>query len=281
MKTAAVDILKSVSKTKRKAFKKEFKNLKKGDRSEETIHDARVAARRLNALLEVLSIIKKSNKNNKKISKTIKKSRKKLGGTRDLQIARDFLSKNQQDIANFDFDLFEDYYLQTQKKFFKEINSFINDFKLKKINKKLKKIIKKSLKDFNDQLPLDSIFGEIENEKKTLLLDFELLNKDDKSSFHQLRKDLKKLRYKLEIMNEIDSGDYNIDLYKTFQDELGEIQDIVVIKEILNNKFQSVDTKADLESLNDFLDKKQNNIIDNVLNEKDLFLKMMARLTTE
>jgi hypothetical protein len=112
---AAFDTLKSISKIKRKAYIQEFKKLKQGDRSEDSIHDARVAARRLNAVLETLSIISDSSEN-KKIKKMVKNSRKKIS--------------------------------------------------------------------------LDSLFTEIKNEKETLISEFDLLNRDDKSSFHQLRKDL-------------------------------------------------------------------------------------------
>jgi CHAD domain-containing protein len=200
MTAVAADTLKSISKIKRKAYIQEFKKLKQGDRSEDSIHDARVAARRLNAVLETLSIISDSSEN-KKIKKMVKNSRKKIS--------------------------------------------------------------------------LDSLFTEIKNEKETLISEFDLLNRDDKSSFHQLRKDFKKLRYKLEILNEINITEYDIDNYKQFQDDLGEIQDIEVIREILNNDFKSDDNENVLDNLNKFLDKEQNKLIDKILNNRNLFISMM------
>lgn len=46
------------------------------------------------------------------------------------------------------------------------------------------------VKNSRKKLSLDSLFTEIRNEKETLISEFDLLNRDDKSSFHQLRKDL-------------------------------------------------------------------------------------------
>lgn len=278
MNDNAIDALRSVSKMKRKDYNKEFKKLKKGDRSEDTIHDARVAARRLNALLEVLSIIRDSVDDNTKLKKKIKKSRKELGGARDIQITRNFLVKNKENIDNFDFDLFEDYYQQVQQKLLKKTDKFIKNFKRKKMNKKLKKIIKNNFKKSNEQFSLNNLFEKIKQEKETLLLEFNQLDRNDKSSFHQLRKDLKKLRYKLEILNETNKYKYNIDNYKNFQDELGEIQDVVVIRETLSEIFQIADNENNLENLNDFLDNEQNIIIAKLMNKKEIFLKMMNRL---
>ncbi|MFW6295328.1 MAG: CHAD domain-containing protein [Halanaerobium sp.] len=114
-------------------------------------------------------------------------------------------------------------------------------------------------------------------EKENLLSEFSLLDLNDLSTFHQLRKELKKMRYKLEIINEISSENYNIINYKNFQDKLGEIQDIVVIKDILNKRFKSADNNSDLEELNDFLDKQQKNLIYEFFDEKNLFLEMMNK----
>jgi CHAD domain-containing protein len=131
------------------------------------------------------------------------------------------------------------------------------------------------VKNSRKKLSLDSLFTEIKNEKETLISEFDLLNRDDKSSFHQLRKDLKKLRYKLEILNEINITEYDIDNYKQFQDDLGKIQDIEVIREILNNDFKSDDNENVLDNLNKFLDKEQNKLIDKILNNRNLFISMM------
>lgn len=274
MTAAAVDTLKSISKIKRKAYIQEFKKLKHGDRSEDSIHDARVSARRMNAVLETLSIICATSEN-KKLKKMVKKSRKKLGGTRDIQIAKNFLRKNQENIVNFDFNSFEKFYQQAQKKSFKKTNKFIDNFNRKNVDKKIKKAVKKFFKNSRKKISLDSLFTEIKNEKETLISEFDLLNRDDKSSFHQLRKDLKKLRYKLEILNEINIAEYDIDNYKQFQDDLGEIQDIEVIREILNNDFKSDDNENVLDNLNKFLDKEQNKLIDKILNNRNLFISMM------
>ncbi|MGM0549380.1 MAG: CHAD domain-containing protein [Bacillota bacterium] len=277
MKTVNIDILKAVSKKKRKNYNQEFKKLKKGDRSEDTIHDARVAARRLNALLETLSIISNSSAD-KKLKKKIKNSRKKLGGTRDIQITKSFLIKNKEAIINFEFDLFEDFYKQVQKESLKEADQFINDFKRKKVNKKLKKAVDKYFKNSKKKISLKNLFRKIRNEKELLLSEFDLLNRNDKSSFHQLRKDLKKLRYKLEILNEINAGDYDIDNYKQFQDDLGQIQDIVVIKEILNDRYKAAKSKNELNQLNEFLDNEQNKLIDKIINNHNLFLELMEKI---
>lgn len=277
MTAVSVDTLKSISKTKRKDYNAEFKKLKKGDRSEDTIHDARVAARRLNALFEALGIICDYS-DNKKLKNKIKNSRKKLGGARDIQIARIFLIKNQDNIKNFDYNSFEDYYQQIQQQALETTDQFIKKFKRKKLNKKLKKTIKKHFQQTNEEVSLQSLFDKINEEKENLLSEFDLLNRNDKSSFHQLRKDLKKLRYKLEILNEIGLGDYNIDNYKLFQDDLGEIQDIEVIREILSEQYKDAESKNDLKNLSDFLDQEQNKLIDKVLNNHKLFCNMLEKI---
>jgi CHAD domain-containing protein len=277
MTAVSVDTLKSISKTKRKDYNAEFKKLKKGDRSEDTIHDARVAARRLNALFEALGIICDYS-DNKKLKKKIKNSRKKLGGARDIQIARIFLIKNQDNIKNFDYNSFEDYYQQIQQQALKTTDQFIKKFKRKKLNNKVKQNIKKHFQQTNEEVSLQNLFEKINEEKETLLSEFDLLNRNDKSSFHQLRKDLKKLRYKLEILNEIGLGDYNIDNYKLFQDDLGEIQDIEVIREILNEQYKAAESKNDFKNLSDFLDQEQNKLIDKVLNNHKFFCNMLEKI---
>lgn len=277
MTAVSVDTLKSISKTKRKDYNAEFKKLKKGDRSEDTIHDARVAARRLNALFEALGIICDYS-DNKKLKKKIKNSRKKLGGARDIQIARIFLIKNQDNIKNFDYNSFEDYYQQIQQQALETTDQFIKKFKRKKLNNKVKQNIKKHFQQTNEEVSLQNLFEKINEEKETLLSEFDLLNRNDKSSFHQLRKDLKKLRYKLEILNEIGLGDYNIDNYKLFQDDLGEIQDIEVIREILSEQYKAAESKNDLKNLSDFLDQEQNKLIDKVLNNHKFFCNMLEKI---
>lgn len=153
MTAVSVDTLKSISKTKRKDYNAEFKKLKKGDRSEDTIHDARVAARRLNALFQALGIIFDYS-DNKNLKKRIKNSRKKLGGVRDIQIARIFLIKNQDNIKNFDYNSFEDYYQQIQQQALKNTDQFIKKFKRKKLNKKVKQNIKKHFQQTNKEVSL-------------------------------------------------------------------------------------------------------------------------------
>lgn len=278
LKTVNVDTLQSIARLKRKDYNKEFKKLKNGDRSADTIHNARVAGRRLNAMLKALSIISNSNINTKKLQKKVKKTRKKLGGTRDIQITRNFLVNNQEKINNFNFDSFEKYYQQVQQKSLKKTDKFINEFKIKKTNKKLKRSIKSCFKNYNTQISLHSLFKRISSEKENLLAEFELLNRNDKSTFHQLRKDLKKMRYTLEILNEIDIGNYNIDNYKDFQDRLGEIQDIEVIRNIISTKFHKKDGENNLKNLNTFLNYQQNELINNVINKKEIFLEMMNQL---
>ncbi len=270
--------LKKVSKNKRKGYNDEFKKLKKGDRSEETIHDCRVAARRLNAMLEVMDIIKNFTVNINSLQNTIKKSRKELGTARDIQVTRSFLYKNQKDLEFLDFNSFEQYYQQFKKKSLKETNKFIKSFKLKKVNKKLKKVFKDYFKNINEKTSLDNLFKEINKEKETVLTSFYHLDRNDISTFHQLRKDLKKLRYKLEIINEISLESYNISNYKDIQDLLGEIQDIAVIKEILKSKFQLSDSDNNIEKLNYFLNSEQDKLINKFLNKNELFLEMMIKL---
>lgn len=277
MKTVNINILKTVSKKKRKNYNQEFKKLKKGDRSEDTIHDARIAARRLNALLETLSIISNSPAD-KKLQKKIKNSRNKLGGTRDIQITKSFLIKNQENLINFDFDLFEDFYQQAQKESLKEAEQFIKDFKRKKMNKKLKNKVNKYFKNSKKKISVENLSRKIRDEKELLLSEFDLLDRNNKSSFHQLRKDLKKLRYKLEILNEINAGDYDIDNCKQLQDDLGQIQDIVVIKEILNDRYKAAKSEKDFNQLNEFLDNEQNKLIDKMINNHNLFLELMEKI---
>lgn len=196
---------------------------------EENVHDLRVAARRLRVTLELLGEIK-DFENLKKVNRKIKRVLRIFAELRDIQVQQLFLK----DLIN-QFPELEHMILDLEKREEKEsIHSIkeINRLDRKQVKEDLARLIKKvegNLKKKEVHRALEEL---IQRDYHRVMDSQAALTLEDVETFHRLRIDCKKFRYRMEIIEPLLVTDTNLgESLRKIQDKLGEIQDLTVLLE--------------------------------------------------
>ncbi len=206
--------------------------------SEDSVHDLRVLTRRI---LAVLHIIEKSAPalRAKKIKKRLKKNLRQLAPLRDLHIQIQLLERLLPDYP--EAVLFLNQYKKKEKKSAKKIKKKFESVKLRKLRKRLDFVetqIENLLKEPESashglSIGLSEVnlaFSKVVDRKNKL-------NLSDFSTVHQMRMAFKKFRYLLEILRPVlpEINKKRKKEMKSFQKQMGEIQDLEVLMENLKS----------------------------------------------
>lgn len=196
---------------------------------EENVHDLRVSARRLQVILELLGEVK-DFENLKKVKRKIKRVLRVFAELRDIQVQQLFLK----DQIN-QFPELESMILDLKKREEKEIIHCIkkiNRFDRKQLKEDLFRLIKKverSLKKKEGHRALQDL---VRRDYHRVMESQAALTLEDVETFHRLRIDCKKFRYRMEIIEPLLAIDSKLDEpLRKIQDKLGEIQDLTVLLE--------------------------------------------------
>jgi len=225
-----------------------FQAIEKGSGTDE-IHDKRVILRRIFPLLSVYGIKPSKVKNGEKAFKL-------FGKLRDIQVQLEKLKKSSLTVE------------LTEYRFFLKKQETKLQAKVQKFSKN-KEIMfpKPDKKQLIDKVKLAS---KANKQLQKLVEKIQSLAIADASDIHVLRIEFKKYRYLVEILALVENIDEEkINILKTYQDLLGEIQDY----EVLMNGIKAYCKRKKLPDIDiDGLIDKQNSLIETFENQTEKFV---------
>ena len=199
---------------------------------EKTIHDLRVATRRMGAALLLLETILGKDGASKN-RRRVKRAMKKLGVLRDSQVQISIVRKwkSSESVRRF-LDALE----QTEKREKKVVRDYLGTGRRKRLLGKLKDFERdatKQLKKIPDDRVQSSLQGVITQQREDVLAAREQLVKSDPASVHALRIASRKLRYSLEAAEDTIGAapESELEELRRRQTELGEQRDLQLLDE--------------------------------------------------
>lgn len=202
-------------------YKSELRNCR-DDFSAEAVHDFRVAARRLLALLDLLRTLIRGAKI-KKMRRTLKNQLDNLDELRDAQVMLADISENIQQVPSL--KPFEEYLLRREKRLMRAARREIKSLKIGELTKRIRKLaeaVGESQPDGLDPLPaVDKAYaGVIQRYGK--------VDPAQPATIHRLRIAFKKFRYMVESIHPALEGfpQDHLKRMHDYQTSMGEIQDM-------------------------------------------------------
>ena len=221
---------------------------------EKNVHDLRVSARRLRAILELIGEIK-NVENIKKINRKTKKVLKTFSGLRDIQVQQLFLRDVLSQFPNVKnlvqrLEIKEKEEIEQSIKNLEKLDKRKLQKDLKGLNKKVDTFIKRKNVQGALETLLEKDFNRVIKSKRALDLEHE-------ETFHRLRIDCKKLRYRMEIIEPllVENSEITKPL-KNIQDKLGEIQDMTVLLSEIEQSPELLTEEAKDTSFKDWLNRR-------------------------
>jgi len=190
--------------------------------SAEAVHDFRVAARRLLALLDLLRALMRGAKI-KKIRRTLKDQLDNLDELRDVQVMLAGISENIQEVPQL--RPFEEYLQRREKKLMRAAHREIKLLKTADLSTRirgLKKAVAESQPDGLNPLPaVDEAYANVSQR-------YEHIDPAQPATIHRLRIAFKKFRYMVESIHPMLEGFPSEQLKQMhdYQTAMGEIQDM-------------------------------------------------------
>ena len=233
------------------------------DKNIEALHDLRVATRRLRVAVDIFGRYYDSIKV-KNISKGLKRIGNILGDARDLDVIISIVSdrmENMEVVSRVDLSLFYNYLLSKRSEVRVNLCCFLTSKPYKKTKKSLRSIIQNHQytdHSENDFTSVKDLYQQIIDDEKANVNNFQsLMTSPSIKDLHRLRIAFKKLRYTIEIFfHSIGDEAYrSIEFLKVVQDKLGQIHDLsMILNEIENlQSYQNSDKeKPDLVDINQF-----------------------------
>lgn len=199
---------------------------------EDTVHDMRVATRRLRAALQVFSLVE----NLKKLERDVKRLQDALGGVRDLHVQAGWLAeaaKKEKDSVRRDIATLRKARLEGLKDAEARLRAEVQRWSERTEPRLLRKL--GGLKDAH-RFGSRRVRGHLRERVRRLHKRMRrYADAPDAASAHNMRKELKKLRYELEIFQPAfrRTMDALLEVLVPLQDSLGELHDADVRLELL------------------------------------------------
>jgi CHAD domain-containing protein len=227
-----------------KTIEQKHNDLIHHQKDEETIHDLRVAIRRLMPVLDILIRLEdRENKKNKLIyhRNKLKNTFKVLSGPRDLEVQIKLANRWIEKYPNQSSEItrYIDCLIVKKNLLDGQLVDVINQMALPKSTIFIDKYVKNNFmnKDYlkkNIVSTYDRLTGSLRKSLDKL--------KNDLSIFHEVRIKFKKIKYFLELSAEISGlNDQRLVLLKQLQDELGDTNDLAVALQLMDKNKVNLD----------------------------------------
>jgi len=223
--------------------------------SVESVHDIRVATRRLLTLFELLQV-STPIKQIKGMQKELKSLREHFDGLRDIQVMIAEMAGLVNQISGI--EPFLAYLHRRELKHKAEVACDISTYKIQKNTRRLNIARKKLLKQKLNTGKLDrKIFRYIDDSYRLVNIRMRKLDPEKPLTFHAVRIACRKFRYQIEVIKSLflEYPATNMVILKAFQDELGEIQNHEVMEAILK-KYAHKNPENKPNEIKEYLDKK-------------------------
>jgi CHAD domain-containing protein len=199
--------------------------------SSETIHQLRVSTQRLEAILVLCRGVIKSTKWFDKIIDELRKTRRQIGGLRDLYVATQTVQSWKDSSKRF-----EEFLKSKIKQEKKSDRKFLKSLPLKKQRQHVQELANRLLTIEETIAPeeLDDLVDmTLSQTMKQLNNTFEKIQAPDIKSLHHFRIESKRLRYQKEFLSPDIVHDEEINYLRSIQDKIGGFLDERVLKKRL------------------------------------------------
>ena len=234
--------------------------------SVESVHDIRVATRRLLTLFELIQV-SHPIKQIRGMQKELKSLREHFDGLRDIQVMTAEMTGLVNQISGI--EPFLAYLHRRELKHKVEVAYDISTYKIQKNTRKLNIAREKLLKQKIDASKLQrKIFRYIDDSYQQVIKRIRKLDPEKPLTFHAVRIACRKFRYQVEVIKSLflDYPAKNMIILKAFQDELGEIQNHEVMEAILK-KYAHKNPENKPDQIKEYLDKKLDDAMHTIMAE--------------
>jgi CHAD domain-containing protein len=233
--------------------------------SEESVHELRVATRRLLAVLELLRAIN-PNPGILKLRRTLKDRLDSLDEVRDIQVILVEVNKTNKkmpELEHFNISL-----LNRERELIRKTKKGVRSLKTAGFTKRLDKVRK--LLESHPPRGLDiQLLQVVDHAYITTIQLYAGIDPSQSASIHRVRLAFKKLRYLVELVFPLleTFPENNLDRMHDYQDMMGDIQDTEVLLAALE-EYAKRDASSDLSSVRRYYDKRHDHLISRFLEEK-------------
>lgn len=233
----------------------------------ETVHDVRVALRRLLSLIQLLNSIEPCPRL-RKLNRAFKRQLDGFDDLRDTQVMLGEISESIQELPGL--EKFQGHLEQVEKRSLKELRKRLKKLDLKEVTRRVRKV-RESLEAEEDADFAAAILGSVDEAFLVARQRYEQVDPAHPATIHRLRVAFKKLRYMIEITHPLldDFPPENLKRMHDYQSFMGEIQDADVFLQTLG-EFQTSASSLDLEPVRRHYESRHADAISAYLKEKDM-----------
>jgi len=239
----------------------------RGEFSEEAVHDLRVSARRLLAILDIARAID-PHPRLQKARRVLKDQIDDLDDLRDVQV---MLVEVTETLENFpDLKPFETHLQERESHFLRLAQKQILALKLSDLKKRIEKI-RDSLEKRNLEGNLQAqLFQTVDNVYSRTMQAFTQVEPSQPSTIHRLRLAFKKFRYMAEIVHPMipSQPEPYLERMHAYQSTMGDIHDIEVFLSALTDFSESSESPFDPKPIRSFYEKHHTELVSAFMENK-------------
>jgi len=201
--------------------------------SEKSVHDTRVCLRRIMAAVEILDTVSQTDETiSQKHLKRLKEIHKLFSPIRDTQISMLYAHEMINEFPSI--GIFEEYLESREKRLSFKLQKKLSDTDTYPLHKVLKAVKLEVAERFGENGLLGDLRSTTDRAFSKVVELIGQVDTDDIKSVHKVRIAFKRFRYMVELLDVLQPiEEYLLNGMKAIQDELGAIQDITVVEELL------------------------------------------------
>jgi CHAD domain-containing protein len=227
------NLIQEVYKARWRAYRIELKRCQT-EPTEESVHDLRVATRRLLALIDLLRAIA-PHPRLQNLRSTLKNQLDDMGELRDTQV---MLVETSEVLAELpEIEPFQKFLNKRERHLLRSTAKAIKGFKYSGVRKRMDSVRKKILKQKLGTILNSLLLQAVDNRFGVVLRRLQLVDPANPATIHRMRVSFKKFRYMVEIVHPL-VPNYPEDNFKhmhDYQGAMGDIQDMEVLLSTLED----------------------------------------------
>lgn len=221
------NFLKKVYKARWRTYRSKLKRCQT-EPTEETVHDLRIATRRLLALIDLLRAIA-PHPRLQKLRKTLKNQLDDLDDLRDTQVMLVETSESLEELP--EIEPFQKFLYKRERRLLRSTAKAIKHFKYSGVKKRMDNVRKKILKQKLDTILNSLLLQTADDQFGAVIRCYQLLDPANPATIHRTRVSFKKFRYMVEIVHPLipNYPENHFKLMHEYQGVMGDIQDMEVL----------------------------------------------------
>ncbi len=257
-------------------YRRQFKAVRQ-EITEDSIHDLRVAARRLQSFLRVLRELDRHG-HTKKIWRFLQQQLDQLNGLRDAQVMLQEAGERMQSLPQL--SRFRDYLQDRSDELTSAARKQIRAVKPSDLKRQVTRIRKVTRKHAGDEQLPENLLRAVDNAHAKATEAFGHLNATDPATIHHVRIAFKKFRYTVEIIQPLleDYPEKYLDRMHEYQEAMGCVRDtnlflstLVDFKNSLTPSEQAANESPELQPIETYYQNRLDDLIRAYFERKDDF----------